>query len=290
MPIQFDNYDQQKVDRLKNHLAAMAAKQKPKHYEIFVDGLKGVPKTDDPNDFDSYEDYMTPDTNEVRIKIYDSANTPRNEQYVFCVKAKDREEALMQSVSGLPNRSYSRTSLFDLKEEFDKKAQAGREVAQLKQDNKDLNDELDEKVAYIEELEGLLAEARANGNKLGGIDVGDMLSVALEGLIRRNTHLLARFPATKGLAGIIDADSKRSGIDTPQPEETQVSFKRKSEATEPQMDEQVREFVRVFNELQNHFTEEEFMQVMGLLNYLCGNKTRLGEIADFISQKTTQGT
>src|SRR5690349_5580090 len=126
MPIQFDFFDQQKVDRLKNHLVAMAAKQNPKFYEIFVDSLTAVPKTDEPNEFEGYEDYMSPDTKEIKIKIYNSGSSPRNDQYVFSLKAKDREEALREGVNGLPAKSYSRNSLYALKEEYEQKENENR--------------------------------------------------------------------------------------------------------------------------------------------------------------------
>ena len=69
MPIQFDKFDQQKVDRLKSHLEAQAKRSSAKFYEIYVDGLKAVQKTDDPNDFEGYEDYMTAETKEIKIVL-----------------------------------------------------------------------------------------------------------------------------------------------------------------------------------------------------------------------------
>src|SRR3954466_10428259 len=81
MPIQFDKFDQQKVDNLKTHLDSSAKKGTPKTYEIHVDGVKAVMKTDDPNEFYNYEAYMKEDTNEIKVIIYGSNNSPRNDQY-----------------------------------------------------------------------------------------------------------------------------------------------------------------------------------------------------------------
>ena len=90
MPIQFDKFEQSKIDRLKNHLSTLADKNKAKFYEIIVDGLKAVPKTDEISDFDAYEDYITKDTEQIKIVIYNTALSPRNDQYVFILQAKDK--------------------------------------------------------------------------------------------------------------------------------------------------------------------------------------------------------
>jgi hypothetical protein len=55
MPITNEKYDQLKIDKLRHFLMEMAAKGQVRPYEIFVDGLKVVPKTEDPKDFDNYE-------------------------------------------------------------------------------------------------------------------------------------------------------------------------------------------------------------------------------------------
>lgn len=47
MAITNDNFDQLKIDKLKYFLEDMAQKNQPRPYEIFVDTLKVVPKTED---------------------------------------------------------------------------------------------------------------------------------------------------------------------------------------------------------------------------------------------------
>ena len=51
MPITHDNYDQLKIDKLRHYLEDMGSKGHAKPYEIFVDSLKVVPKTEDPERF-----------------------------------------------------------------------------------------------------------------------------------------------------------------------------------------------------------------------------------------------
>src|SRR6266542_2129577 len=86
MPVTNDSYDQLKIDKLKHFLEAQAEKGVAKPFEIFVDNLKVVSRTEDPKDFDSYEFYMNDDTEKVRIVIYTYGNSPRNDQYCFQVQ------------------------------------------------------------------------------------------------------------------------------------------------------------------------------------------------------------
>ena len=93
MPVTNDKFEQLKIDKLKYLLEDMAAKGQPRTFEIFVDNLKVVPKTEDPKDFDQYEYYMNEDTEKIRILIYNSANTPRNDQYCFYVQQNKPEKS-----------------------------------------------------------------------------------------------------------------------------------------------------------------------------------------------------
>src|SRR6476661_10847298 len=86
MPVTNDVYDQLKIDKLRHFLEAQAEKGMAKPFEIFVDSLKVVAKTEDPKEFDSYEFYMNEDTEKVRILIYNSNLSPRNDQYCFMVQ------------------------------------------------------------------------------------------------------------------------------------------------------------------------------------------------------------
>ncbi len=286
MPIQFDNFDQQKVDRLKNHLVAMAEKGKAKHYEIFVDGLKAVTKTDEPSEFDGYEDYMTIDTEQIRIIIYNSSSSPRNDQYVFMVKARNRDEANNIGLNGFEVKSHSKNSLSEWRQKQTLKTSEQMEIAALKRENAELRQELQETEEYADQLAAAVEAAKANGNKIGGVHWGDVVSVALEGLVRRNTHLIAQIPAVSGLAGLIEKDNNR--IESPQ-ENAEVSFKKKETSTNanasnnaPALTDEEKQFIGLFRELEKLFTEDEMGQVMQILDALSKDKTQLQPVAELL--------
>lgn len=287
MPIQFDNFDQQKIDRLKNHLIAMAGKGKAKHYEIFVDALKAVPKTDEPSEFDGYEDYMTPDTEQIKICIYNTSLSPRNDQYVFLLKARNREEANSLGLSGTPVKTYSRNSLSEWREAQEKKSAEAIEIANLKKTISELRQENAELEEENEQLAAAVLAAKENGNKIGGVHIGDIVSVALEGLVRRNTHIIAKIPGASELAGLIEKDNTK----TPElPEENkEVSFKKKEAApTQPVLTPQEKEFIALFHELHKHFTPQEITQIIELLDEMSKDKTILNDVLEYITGEESE--
>lgn len=290
MPIQFDNFDQNKIDRLKNHLTAMAEKGKAKFYEIFVDTLKAVIKTDEVSDFDSYEDYMNADTEQIKIIIYNSAQSPRNDQFVFLLKARNREEATNLGLSGMPIKKFSRNNVNEWREEQKFKGEQHHEISRLKRELAEQRRELEEKEEYIETLEDLIEKAKKNGNKIGGVHLGDVLSVAFEGLVRRNTHLISKIPAVSGLAGIIEQDNQRLEIDTHKTTpETEVSFKKKETATaQPSLTEQEQAFINLFKELEKQFTEDEMGLVMEVLDELSKDKSQLQTVLELLKENEEQ--
>lgn len=287
MPIQFDNFDQQKIDRLKNHLVAMAGKGQAKLYEIFVDSLKAVPKTDEPNDFDGYEDYMTPDTEQIKIIIYQSSLSPRNDQYVFILKARNREEATNLALSSLPSRSFSRNSLTEWRDIQEKKSAEAMEIANLKKTISELRQENEELEAENEQLASAVLAAKENGNKLGGVHIGDIVSVALEGLVRRNTHIIAKIPGATELAGLIEKDNTK----TPElaQENKEVSFKKKETIiSEPVLTQQEKEFIGLFHELHKLFSPEEILQIIEVLDAMSKDKSMLADVLEYLNGEESE--
>jgi hypothetical protein len=290
MPIQFDNFDQGKVDRLKNHLVAMASKNKAKFYEVFVDNLKAVPKTDEPNEFDGYEDYLTPDSVQVKIVIYNSGSSPRNDQYVFVLKARDRAEALDLGLSGTPVQSFSFNDISEWREKHRVKSAEQLEIQRLKRENSELRGVVNERDEQIAQLSELVQQAKDNGNKLGGIHLGSILSYAAEDLLKRNKDSLNKIPLIgETLSGIFGENNETKQISSPPAEESEVSFKRKDEVSaapinQPTLTEEEKEFVAFFKELRNYFNEDEMGLVIEILELLSQDKTQIPVIVQLLQK------
>lgn len=285
MPIQFDKFDQQKIDRLKSHLESLAGKGAPKFYEIFVDGLKAVPKTDETKEFEGYEDYMTPDTNQIKIVIYCSGASPRNDQYVFSMKAKNNEEALDLGLNGISFSAFSQNDLKKLKFQRDQKAVYNSEIKELNEEIDGLYKELDEKNAYIATMEDAIEKAKANGNKIGGIHAGEVLSVALDGLLKRNLPKIAAAAGMEGLAGLLEGNNETVSENKSQPE-TEVTVKKKQSEAKSELSEQEKHFLALFHQIQKHFSEAEMDQLIEIIEFLSKDKAKLELLLDLISEET----
>ena len=83
MPIQFDKFDQQKLTDSKSHLESMAAKGQAKFYEIYVDALKVVQRPTIRRSL-KVMNYMTADTNQIKVVVYSSGPITKKRSICFC--------------------------------------------------------------------------------------------------------------------------------------------------------------------------------------------------------------
>ncbi len=278
MPNTTATYDTSKVERLKHLLNSLQEKGKAKLYEIFVDNLKVVEKTDDSVEFDNYLDYMDNDTQEIKIVIYNTANSPRNDQYTFELKAKLKtkdtdKQVLSAALSGV-----------EIENRIDEKLQTERrkwEMELLKKENEELKVKIQDAEEFMDQLQLAYDEEKAKKQKLGNVDLGDLASVALEGLIRRNTHFISKIPGGEALAGIIEEDnkSKMNALAAPQ-EETEASFKRAQSV--PIVNAEDEERLQILKMMQQHFNEAQLKEVWSILQKLSVDQALIRPVLDLL--------
>jgi hypothetical protein len=234
MSIISNSYSSGKITLLRQLLENNAQAGTPSDYEIRVDGMKVIPRTNNPELFDNHEDFVNQDTSEIMIIIYDGGSR-RSTRHILSMKEKEKKEAALllpvtPALSGV-----------EIERMMEDKLKAQREAWEhnlLKKENKELKDALEEAESDSDKLVEVLEKAKANGNRIGGIHWGDIAGVAMEGIIKRNVHLLAKIPGAEALAGIIAEDNKA----LPEPEkeepETKASFRRKPDPAEKEVDEE----------------------------------------------------
>ena len=265
MPVTNDNFDQQKIDKLKHFLENMAGKGQPKPFEIYVDSLKVVPRTEDPKEFDSYEYYMNEDTEKIKIVIYNSNLTPRNEQYCFYVQQNKLEKPL--------------NGLGDIDNIIQEKLTAReREIhlTNLKQELEHTKQQLEEAEEYAEQLEEQLTEAKSNKYKLGNLDLVELAMQGLGKLAEKNVDLLSKV----GLEGFAGSNQKQ--IETKPSEETQASFQRKTE-NGPQITPQHLQYIPVLQQLDAAFDKSQFDIVMQILAKFSADPESLTSVAELLN-------
>ncbi len=288
MPIQFDKFDQQKVDRLKAHLEVQDQRGTPKFYEVYVDNLKAVQKTDDPSEFEGYENFLTDSTRQIKIVIYNSGASPRNDQFVFNMQAQTTQQALEMGLDGLPTL-FSKNELVELKANRELKLAENNRIKELNEQVSELQSELSQVNEYVSILETGIAEAKANANKLGGVDIGVVIAEGLNGFIRKNTHLISKINGLNGVAKLIEADTHLQNLPPAVPENAEVSFTKKTEKNTqanaqpvvqapPVLDEQEQHFLGLMNLMSETLTEEQVYQIISIMDVLKDEPQKIAEV------------
>jgi hypothetical protein len=271
MPVTNEKYDQFKVDRLKNYLEDMTEKNQARLYEIFVDTLKVVPKTSDVTEFDNYERYMTEDTEKVRIVIYNSGLSNRNDQYCFYVHNKQKHDNGLGEIETIVQ---------------DKLAARDREheMNQLREDLEEAKTKLKEAEEYAELLQGQLDQEK-DTQQHKKLRLGELASIALEGIVRRNPQWLGKVPVVgEALAGIIEQDTidKQQLLSSPPAPETAVSYQKKVTATQEVKPEHL-PYIPLLRQLETAFDQSQLNTVWQVLEKFAQTPDSLQTVAELLN-------
>lgn len=274
MPVTNDVYDQLKIDKLKHFLEAQAEKGQAKPFEIFVDNLKVVSKTEDPKEFDSYEFYMNEDTEKIRILIYNSNLSPRNDQYCYTVQKNIGGSRSLNGLGEIEGIIQEKLAARDREHEMSK---VREELEATKQ-------ELEETEEYAEKLEKEIEYMKENKFKLGNINIGELASVALEGIVRRNPQILTKLPGGEALAGIIEQDNrdKEKILSQPSQPEPQVSFQKE---TTPDITEEEKRHLAYLRKLEQTFTREQAEMFNAVIGAMVEEPSIIPTLLEFINPK-----
>jgi len=266
MPVTNDTYDQLKIDKLKHFLEEMAARGHARPFEVFVDNLKVVPKTDDPKEFDNYEYYMNEDTEKVRILIYNSQNTPRNDQYCFYVQKHKGEKP--SSLNGLGEiETIVQEKLSAKEKEY--------ELQRLQKELEETKNQLEEAEEYVEELEKQLEESKTNKYKLGKLDLVDLGTLVLGKFAEKNAEVLSKV----GLQGL-STSSKDLPLNSS--EESEASFQKKT-GESGQLNPESLQYIPVLQNLDQAFAKEDLEVVMQILQKFTEEPTQLKTVAELLN-------
>ena len=259
MPITTEPYSQAKIDSIANLLVVNAEQDTPIDYEVFVDTLKVIPRTDDASRFESYSDFVNADTRSLTIILYNGQSN-RNDKYIFRFK-EDKSNGL-QGI-GVADRINEKLTTERQKWDFE----------QLETKNQKLKKELKEAGEYIDELEESIVKLRNRKFHLGNINLGELGSVMLEGFIRRNPQIISKLPGGEALAGVIEEDNQRSETITP---DSAVEVTPKS--TSPTEEEL--EYIDLLSQIRKAFNEQDFIKIMQILDTLSREPARLAEVLE----------
>lgn len=261
MPLYTEKYDQSKIDRIKRILEQAQAKGAPKPFEIFVDNMKVVEKTDDVREFDNYEEFMSHDTSKIKILVYNTAHSPRNDQYCFTITGHHPESS--EGLSGVESIVQQRLNERDRE----------HELARLKLQVEESKQKLDEAEGYIDLLEEKLQHAGDDKYKLKNIDLLDSGVALLGRYAERNPSVLAGLGLPPAPSNIpVDAVSDEEG----------AMFEKVDSRDQNSHDDQ---YITVLKQLEAAFTPQELLVVMQVIGKMTEDKAHLDRVAELLQIK-----
>lgn len=267
------DYDQLKIDKLRHYLETQAEKGQAKPFEIFVDNLKVVAKTEDPKEFDSYDLCMAEDTEKLRILIYKSNLSPRNDQYCFTMQ-RNKVEKPLTGLGEVENLIQEKLAARDREHEMNR----------LREELEDAREELEEAEEYAEKLEEEIQHLKNNKYKFGSFNVPELTSLVLEGFVRRNPQMLSKLPMGDVLAGVIEEDNReRAGKQaTSATPESNASFVKET-GTEITEDEKL--YLSYIRELQQRLSLEQIGMYNMILNAIAADPSVMPALLQAIKSK-----
>lgn len=259
-------YDPAQVQKLADLVRLYRDREQPFDYEIVVDGLKVVRRTSDPEMFFIFENFVSADTKNVEIIFY-NGNSNVNEKRMFTFIDDEPEKGL----SGV-----------EVEARIEEKVRKEMEYDQLKRDNKDLNNKVEELKREVEGLEKANEELVNSQSPLKGF-LGEIGSSFVESFIRRNPNVIKGLPGGEALAGLIETDNKQRQQDE-QTSDGEVSFKAKPES-EQVLSEDDKNAITFVNQLKTQFQREEFENVLLILQTLADDKSKIDLVLNHVNIK-----
>lgn len=161
----FRRYSSRELIRIEQKLQRDLDAGKPSQYEVIVDNLKVISRTDDIEPFRELDDYVDPETTyEIAIRIF-SGNSQRNVPICLFIPENRPLEVPGAGLSGLDNRLEERLAQERLKWEHE----------QLRRDHDKLERACEDKDRKIEKLEDEIAEYQKRPGFFDGFNIKDAI-------------------------------------------------------------------------------------------------------------------
>lgn len=262
MAVKKEKYDQSKIEIIKSYLTDQQNDDCPRPFEIFVDELKVVSRTEDIAKFDNYEKYMRPDTVYVLIKLYHNSS-PNNDQYYYYLREEATAADGLNGVERIVNQRL---------EDKDKEYRINR----LTEDLEKTKQELTEAEEYAEMLEEQIEQLKNDKGYLGKINLGEIAASTLTALAKNNPQWMNRSPLGKALSGLIPPDEPAldNGPDT------EAEFKKKSDAG---LSEDEKVIIEIVKNLSASINEDQLRQVALILQKFSNEPQHIQTVAELLS-------
>ncbi len=257
-------YNDVKLSQFKMWLHDMADKNEGKYIEVYVDDVKVVPRTNRIESLDDHKVYLDDTTETIKVFTYNTENSNRYQQFTFVIEKKKANELPVQNQT-MQTPQVQGLSGIELENRINQSLAQERERWQtdlLKRDFETCKKELQDAEEYIDDLEKQLSVYKSKKLHLGDVNLGEVASIVLEGMVKRNPHWVAKLPGGDALAGLIAKEATENG--TAEVIENEVVFKKKTPVEEG-MSEEMKAQLGFLKQLESHFSQEQLDKIMLIL-------------------------
>ncbi len=261
-------YDPAEVESIKHMLEAEAREGKPLSFDVKVDGMTRIHKTDKVERFSELYNFINEHTKDLVISIYPD-HTNRKEWYKY---------AFGEPTGGL-NGIDVEHKINERMQLFEERHAAKMTEEKLKQVQSDLK----EAEEYISILTSQLEEAKVKPNHFGKFDLAALAGDTLTSVAKNYPKVLDDVPVLNGIAKVIQRDMKQ------QPEQSgslqgDVSFRPKQaqavQSPEAQAHENsVRQLMDFIGE---HFDDYQRRLLGNVIIRLGDDPSQLSPVAELI--------
>ena len=276
-----EKYSPGRIDMLNRILMNDHSQGQPRDYEIKVDGLKVVQRTNDPERFFQHEDFLQSDTVCLSIAIYEhkSRNCIKYDLYLRELP-EDKKVPTLDGIETMISEKLEtekRNWKFDL----------------LVKENEELREELAEAEEYHETLAAEIEELKNKKPQFTDI-LGHVASFALQDIAVRNADKLKAIPALAGIAGLLGSEDQppASGGSAP---EGNASFQKRTNSEQADTGKQgltpeEEHLMYMGKLLYTSFNEEDLARVVELLKQLAAQPHLIEDVLDLVNDETENDT
>lgn len=180
MSKKIEKYNPDRVELIKLNLQQSAEIGRPRDYEIQVDGMKAVWRTNDVGQFDNHELYLDDNCEELRILLF-QGTSPKYDTFVF--KFGDYSPQSSQELSGIT---------LTVSEQIEQALRL-KELEQARLEIEELKQSLMEAEEYQEQLEDRIQELESQKPDKSERVINTLLTLG-ESAIKNNPGLLRNIP------------------------------------------------------------------------------------------------
>jgi hypothetical protein len=260
-------YDPVTLNNIRKMLKDKHEWGSPQYYEIWVDELKVVEKTNDPDRFDLHEKYLNDLTEKATINLFSATESSAHIVTRYNLLFEEEPKKETNTMNGL--------GLGEIEAKINEKVSIERErwdCDQVKKDLISLKEKLKESEEWNEKLEVIIEETKKKLEEAKGMS--DF------------TNIIKDLALSKFLGKKPEEKQSLAGNEKPQEE---ASFKMKS-SQENSISETDKNFLAFGKSLQENFSKEEFDMVLSIIDEFMKDKTNIKPVQELLNIKPNEQT